>query len=77
MITEGQQNRYRILVYVAGFIEEKGYSPSIREIMNGVDLKSTSTVKHHLDVLKTQGYLTFIDSLPRTLRMLEKEMKLN
>ena len=51
-------NRERILAFIQGFIRENGYSPSVREIGDGVGLKSTSSVHYQLAQLQRAGLLT-------------------
>ena len=40
-----------ILNYIQNKINTEGHSPSIREIAEAVNLKSTSSVQHHLNNL--------------------------
>ena len=54
MVSDKQKN---ILNFINIFIEKHGYSPSIREICLGVNLKSTSTVQYHIEKLIKSGYL--------------------
>lgn len=42
---------------VCAGIRDRGYPPSVREIAAAVGLSSSSTVKHHLDNLVSQGFL--------------------
>ena len=46
-----------ILDYVNQFIQENGYSPSVREIGAAVDLHSTASVSYHLKALQGKGLL--------------------
>ena len=46
-----------ILNYVNEFIQENGYSPSVREIGAAVDLRSTASVSYHLQALQAKGLL--------------------
>ena len=46
-----------ILDYVTQFIQENGYSPSIREIGEAVGLRSTASVSYHLKALEEKGLL--------------------
>lgn len=46
-----------IIDYVNQFIEENGYSPSVREIGAAVGLRSTASVSYHLQALQEQGLL--------------------
>ena len=46
-----------ILNYVNEFIQENGYSPSVREIGAAVCLRSTASVSYHLQALQAKGLL--------------------
>ena len=46
-----------IMDYVNEFIQENGYSPSVREIGAAVGLRSTASVSYHLQALQDQGLL--------------------
>ena len=46
-----------ILNYVNEFIQENGYSPSVREISAAVGLRSTASVSYHLQALQAKGLL--------------------
>ena len=61
-----------MLQYINNYVETKNYPPSMREIGEAVELKSSSTVKGHLDRLKARGYVTWEDGKPRTLRLTQK-----
>jgi repressor LexA len=45
------------LDFLAGFLEEKGYSPSYEEIATGLDLASLATVHKHILALESKHYL--------------------
>ena len=46
-----------IINYVNQFIQENGYSPSVREIGAAVGLRSTASVSYHLQALQEKGLL--------------------
>ncbi len=48
----------RVLTFVKAFLNNYGYSPSVRDIAKGCDIKSTSTVHTALNVLEQKGYIT-------------------
>ena len=56
-----------ILEFIQYKIENEGYSPSIREIAEKVDLKSTSSVHLHLNNLIEKGLLSKKAKQSRTL----------
>lgn len=61
----------QVLDYIKKQIELKGYAPSIRDICNGVGLKSTSTVHSHLNTLERKGYLKKDPTKPRAITILD------
>lgn len=65
-ISEKQQ---RILDYIASFIAERGYPPSVREIGSAVGLRSPSTVHTHLNILREAGYLERASHKTRALTL--------
>lgn len=67
-MTKKQENIYNI---IKKFIEDKGYAPSIREIAQASNLRSSSTVFSYLKKLKEKGYITFEENKPRTIRILK------
>ena len=46
-----------IIDYVNQFIQENGYSPSVREIGAAVGLRSTASVSYHLQALQEKGLI--------------------
>ena len=46
-----------IMDYVNHFIQENGFSPSVREIGEAVGLRSTASVSYHLQALQQKGLL--------------------
>ena len=54
-------------------LSQKGYPPSLPELAAAVGLKSTATVKYHLDRMRDDGLVTWVPHKNRTLRAVEKE----
>ena len=65
------ETKQRIYMFVKRYMLEHGYAPSYREIAEGVGIKSTSTIQHHIDVMLVDVSLeTDLDGLsPRALRV--------
>ncbi|MBQ4640142.1 MAG: transcriptional repressor LexA [Clostridia bacterium] len=57
----------RILDYIEKYVDVNGYAPSVREIGQAVDLRSTSTVHGHLSRLEKKGLLRREAMKPRTI----------
>ena len=63
----------RILHYIEEYVEVNGYAPSVREIGQAVDLRSTSTVHGHLSRLEKKGLLRREAMKPRTIDLQREE----
>jgi repressor LexA len=62
----------KTLDFVTTFIEQKGYSPSYREIANGLKLSSVATVAQHIDTLVEKGFLEKGNNSARSLIPVEE-----
>lgn len=58
-----------LLAYIEAFIGEHGYSPSYREIMNGLQYTSVATVALHVGNLIKRGHLRKRDHSARSLEV--------
>lgn len=58
-----------ILGFIGDFIEKNGYGPSIRDIMKGCHFSSTSSVSHHLEVLKADKKIDYRPRIARSVRL--------
>lgn len=66
---DGDYVRLDVLQYIRDFIEDEGYSPSVRDIMYGCGFSSTSSVSHHLRVLREKGKITYQNNVARSVRI--------
>lgn len=64
---EETDRRAKVLTFVRVFCLGHGYGPTVRQVMAGVGLKSTSAANHHIQILKAGGRLLGGEH-PRTLR---------
>jgi SOS-response transcriptional repressor LexA len=64
--------RREVLKFVCEYLNEHGFAPTIREIMEGTALKSTSVVKYHLDVLQAKSYLVLLPAKARAITVTQK-----
>jgi len=60
-----------LLGYIQAFIAEHGYSPSYREIMNGLNYTSVATVALHVGNLIKRGHLRKRDRSARSLEVVQ------
>lgn len=70
-IKHGEHIRARILDTIIEYIKKHGYSPSVREIGEMVNLKSSSTVHAHLKIMLDLGVIETDSefSTPRAIRV--------
>jgi repressor LexA len=61
-----------LLDYIESFINEHGYSPSYREIMNGLQYNSVATVALHVGNLIKRGHLRKRDHSARSLEVVRQ-----
>ena len=52
--------------------QSNGFSPTVRELCKLVGLKSTSSMAAQLSNLRDSGHITWIESMPRTITVVEK-----
>lgn len=64
--------RERIFNFLHEFFDERGYSPTVRDILKGCDISSTAVVQHHLDVLEREGRIHRDPEVFRSIRLAEK-----
>lgn len=64
-----------LLAYIEAFIAEHGYSPSYREIMNGLQYTSVATVSLHVGNLIKRGHLRKRDHSARSLEVVEPSVQ--
>jgi repressor LexA len=57
-MTSLTERQLEVLRFIARQIDEAGYPPTIREIGEALDIRSTNGVNDHLKALERKGYLT-------------------
>ncbi len=62
--------RERVYNFIVEFIKRNGYSPSVREICIGTDLKSTSSVYMHLLRLEDEGKIQMKKKSTRAIKVI-------
>jgi repressor LexA len=66
------ERQKEILAEIIKFKKEYGFSPTVRELCKLVGLKSTSSMAAQLSNLRDSGHITWIESMPRTITVVEK-----
>ena len=72
VLTERQR---KILEFIDTFAEEKQYAPSIRDIVKGCDISSTSVVDYNLRILEREGHLRRDAEISRGIVLLHQRSR--
>ena len=67
----------RVLEYIRSFTREHGYPPAVRDICQGLGLKSTSTAHGYLERLEKNGYIRRDPSKTRAIELIEEDSALS
>jgi repressor LexA len=66
--------RERILEYIRHSLDGKGYAPTVRDIMRGCNISSTSLVQYHLNILEREGQIRRDPEVFRSIQLVEKDI---
>lgn len=69
-----KETRKNIFMFIRNFMEERGYSPTIRDIMKGCKISSPSVVQYHLIRLEREGYIEKDPQVGRGIRLKDREV---
>ena len=70
------KKQQEILDYMKNEILNRGFPPSVREICEAVNLKSTSSVHSHLEALEKNGYIRRDATKPRAIEIIDDKFNL-
>ena len=70
------KKQLEILEYIKSEILRIGYPPAVREICEAVNLKSTSSVHSHLEILEKNGYIRRDPTKPRAIEIMDDTFNL-
>ncbi len=65
-----------ILDYIKDIILQKGYPPTVRDICEAVNLRSTSSVHAHLETLEKRGYIKRDPTKPRAIEIIDDSFRM-
>ncbi len=66
------QTRQSILQFIREFVDDRGYSPTVRDILKGCSISSTAVVQHHLNVLEREGHIHRDPEVFRSIQLADK-----
>ena len=70
METTRVQRQNKVYDYIVECIQGKGYAPTLREICQELNIKSTSSVHSDLKRLQERGLLDVVDGEPRAIQVI-------
>ncbi|HLQ41040.1 MAG TPA: transcriptional repressor LexA [Tetragenococcus sp.] len=76
MTKKSEKRQLEVLKFIHQSVAEKGYPPTVREIGEGVQLSSTSTVHGHLSRLEKKGLIQRDATKPRAIELTQTGLKL-
>jgi repressor LexA len=66
--------RERILELIRRSFDERGYAPTVRDIVKGCNLSSTSVAQHHLNTLEKEGRIHRDPQVVRSIQLIERNV---
>lgn len=72
-LKKSEIRQQKILEYMREMICEKGFPPTVRDICNALEIKSTSTVHSDIKVLEQKGLIKKDPNKPRALVLIEND----
>jgi repressor LexA len=67
------ETRQRILKFIRDFFEDRGYAPTVRDILKGCNISSTAVVQHHLNILEREGHIHRDPEVFRSIQLLDRK----
>lgn len=64
----------QIVEYLAQYIQQHGYSPTLREIAEAINVSSLATVHEHLEALDRKGVVKRYQGAVRGIELLDRKM---
>ncbi len=65
----------RILSFLRKFRDEKDYPPTVRDILKGCGISSTSVVDYNLKILEREGYIRRDREVSRGIELMDREKR--
>ena len=67
----------RIIDFIRSFLADRGYPPTVRDIVSGCGISSTSVVAYNLDILRNEGYIRRHREVSRGIELLARSPALD
>jgi repressor LexA len=73
MIRTLSPKQEKILSFIRGFLSDKAYPPTIRDIVQGCGISSTSVADYNLGILEKNGYIRRHREVSRGIELLQDQ----
>ena len=67
------KTREHIHKFIRRFFDNRGYAPTVRDIVKGCNLSSTAVVQHHLNVLEREGHIHRDPEVFRSIQLTDRK----
>ena len=67
------KTREHIFKFIGDFLDNRGYTPTVRDIVKGCSLSSTAVVQHHLNVLEREGRIRRDPEVFRSIQLADRK----
>jgi repressor LexA len=67
------ETRQRIFKFIRDFIDDRGYAPTVRDILKGCNISSTAVVQHHLNILEREGHIHRDPEVFRSIQLTDRK----
>ncbi len=64
--------QWKLARFIADYIREHGFSPTLREMSEAMDIRSTNGVKGHLIALERKGFIRRTARAARSIQVLRE-----
>ncbi len=71
------ETRERIFKFIGNFLDNRGYTPTVRDIVKGCSLSSTAVVQHHLNVLERERRIRRDPEVFRSIQLVDRKKIVN
>lgn len=69
------KTKQRIYEYLQEFIGKHGYSPSMQQIADALDLKNAAIAHYHIERLCEEGFISKDERVPRSITLRGRKMR--
>ena len=72
-MADAPSTRSRILKFIGKFLDERGYAPTVRDIVRGCKISTPSVVQYHLNKLEDEGHIQRDPEVFRSIQLVGRK----